>query len=291
MPQYSYVAPMTASRVSARMLGLSRPPVDCSPRPSAMYAPRPPLSEDPNRARDPRKSAHVDDRRAQLGELSFGEVGMLAVEGIGDDQAEHRIAEEFQPLVGRQAAVLVGVGPMGQRPGHQRLRAADTKRCDQVGRRQRLRIGPAAHQRTCPWSTASTNASQGGRVSEHVVVDQDSEALRRELLLGDFGDLDGSAASPRPDHRQTGLRVQLGDRQLHHEAHGVAHDRQQCETGDDGHAALPPVMCGRHVQRTGAAAVDERGPWPRSDGERGRSRTARAAAPMQAATASGEDAP
>jgi hypothetical protein len=32
-----------------------------------------------------------------------------AVERLGDDDAEHGVAEELQPLVGRQAAVLVGV--------------------------------------------------------------------------------------------------------------------------------------------------------------------------------------
>ena len=60
--------------------------------------------------------AHVDHRGAQLGQLALGQVGVVAVERVGDDQAEHGVAEELQPLVGRQAAVLVGVGAVGQRP-------------------------------------------------------------------------------------------------------------------------------------------------------------------------------
>ena len=40
---------------------------------------------------------------------------MGAVQRLGDDDAEHRVAEEFQPLVVRQPAVLVGVGAVRQR--------------------------------------------------------------------------------------------------------------------------------------------------------------------------------
>ena len=39
---------------------------------------------------------------------------MSAVQVLGDHQAEHRVTEELEPLVGRQAAVLVRVGPVGQ---------------------------------------------------------------------------------------------------------------------------------------------------------------------------------
>jgi hypothetical protein len=39
---------------------------------------------------------------------------MGAVERLGDDHAEDRVAEELQALVGRQAAVLVGVRAVGQ---------------------------------------------------------------------------------------------------------------------------------------------------------------------------------
>ena len=39
---------------------------------------------------------------------------MAAVERLGDDEAEHRVAEELQPLVGGQAAVLVGVRAVRQ---------------------------------------------------------------------------------------------------------------------------------------------------------------------------------
>ena len=38
---------------------------------------------------------------------------------LGDGQPEHRVAEELQPLVGRQPAVLVGVAAVRQRHGEQ----------------------------------------------------------------------------------------------------------------------------------------------------------------------------
>jgi hypothetical protein len=35
-----------------------------------------------------------------------------AVQRLGHDDAEHRVAQELQALVGRQTAVLVGEGPV-----------------------------------------------------------------------------------------------------------------------------------------------------------------------------------
>ena len=69
---------------------------------------------EPDGAADLGQRAGVDDRRAQLGQPALGEVGVGDVEGLGDDDAEHGVTEELQPLVGRQPAVLVGVGAVGQ---------------------------------------------------------------------------------------------------------------------------------------------------------------------------------
>ena len=69
--------------------------------------------------RDPGERAHVDHRGAQLGQLPLGQVGLAAVERVGDDQAEHRVAQELQALVGGQAAVLVRVRAVGQREPEQ----------------------------------------------------------------------------------------------------------------------------------------------------------------------------
>ena len=73
-------------------------------------------------AADLGQRAGVDDRGAQLGQPALGEVGVGAVERLGDDDAEHGVAEELQPLVGRQAAVLVGVRAVGQGALEQRSR-------------------------------------------------------------------------------------------------------------------------------------------------------------------------
>ncbi len=43
---------------------------------------------------------------------------------VGHDQAEYRVSEELEPLVGRQAAVFVRVRPVRQRPVKQVI--ADT---------------------------------------------------------------------------------------------------------------------------------------------------------------------
>ena len=87
---------------------LVRPPVISSPRPSWTCSPSPIVAGHVG------QRAGVDDRGAQLGQLALGEVGVGPVERLGDDDAEHRVAEELQPLVGGQPAVLVGVRAVGQ---------------------------------------------------------------------------------------------------------------------------------------------------------------------------------
>ena len=56
---------------------------------------------------------------------------MAVVELLGDGQAEHRIAQELQALVGGQATVLVGEAAMGERDGEQFVRQVDTERFEQ----------------------------------------------------------------------------------------------------------------------------------------------------------------
>ena len=49
----------------------------------------------------------ADDRGAELGQLALGQVGVVLEQGVGDDQAEHRVAEELEALVVGDLAVLV----------------------------------------------------------------------------------------------------------------------------------------------------------------------------------------
>ena len=72
-------------------------------------------------ARDVGEGSHVDDGGAQLGQLALGLVGVGAIEGVGDDEPQHRVAQELQALVVGQAAVLVGVRPVRQGTRQQRL--------------------------------------------------------------------------------------------------------------------------------------------------------------------------
>jgi hypothetical protein len=90
---------MMASRVSARMEDLSRPPVPSSPRPRLM--------------KDPSSSPRATWARAR--ELTFREVGVDAVEGVRHHQTQHRVAEELQALVGGQTTVLVRVRAVSER--------------------------------------------------------------------------------------------------------------------------------------------------------------------------------
>ena len=89
------------------------------------------------------QGAGVDDGGAQLGQPALGELGVGEVQRLGDDHAEHRVAEELQALVGRQVAVLVGVGPVRQRELEQLgiQRGVAERLAQVVGRvRPRLRV-------------------------------------------------------------------------------------------------------------------------------------------------------
>lgn len=74
---------------------------------------------------DSRQGACVDDRSAQLCELTFREVGKRAIQGIGDDKPEDRVAQEFEALIRGQTTVLVRVRAVGQRPFEQGIVKTD----------------------------------------------------------------------------------------------------------------------------------------------------------------------
>ena len=80
---------------------------------------------------DAGQRVHVHHAGAQLGQLPLGQVRVVPVQPLGDHDAQHRVAEELQPLVGRQPAVLVGVGAVGQRQREQLLLEPDAERGQQ----------------------------------------------------------------------------------------------------------------------------------------------------------------
>ena len=59
-----------------------------------------------------RLGAH--DRGAQLRQLALGHLGVVLVDVVGDDEAEHGVTEELEPLVRVLDAVLRAVRTMGQ---------------------------------------------------------------------------------------------------------------------------------------------------------------------------------
>src|SRR3954452_23910568 len=81
---------------------------------------------------------------------------MAAVELLGDDQTEHRVAEELQPLVGRKAAVLVGEGAMGD-CAHDELVVGDRAEEIDQGREVLARTGPGPGHHSL--ASASVTAS------------------------------------------------------------------------------------------------------------------------------------
>ncbi len=62
---------------------------------------------EPERARDLGERLGADDGGAQLGELALGQVGVTREQRVGDDEAQHRVAEELEALVVGDPAVLV----------------------------------------------------------------------------------------------------------------------------------------------------------------------------------------
>ncbi len=62
---------------------------------------------DAERTGDDSQGLGADDGSAQLGQLAFGQIGVLGEKGVGDDEPEHRVAEELEALVVGDATVLV----------------------------------------------------------------------------------------------------------------------------------------------------------------------------------------
>src|SRR3954447_9208305 len=79
--------------------------------------------------RDLGQRTGVDDRGAQLRQASLGEVRVGAEQGVRHHHTEHGVTEELQALVGRQAAVLVGEGPVRQCTVKQVLRQLGVAEC------------------------------------------------------------------------------------------------------------------------------------------------------------------
>src|SRR5690606_21418353 len=111
-------------------------------------------------AGDGREGALRHGRRADLRELTLGEVGVVAVEAVGDDNAEHRVPEELEALVGRQPAVLVGEGTVRERKNEQvgvEIDSEPARQC--LSRRWSTRLlnrHAVADQAPCSVRSAST---------------------------------------------------------------------------------------------------------------------------------------
>jgi hypothetical protein len=77
----------------------------------ALFTPAEPhVGAEPEGPGHPGQGPHLHHGGPQLGQLALGKVGIPAEQGVRDDQAEDRVAEELEPLVGGQPAVLIRVG-------------------------------------------------------------------------------------------------------------------------------------------------------------------------------------
>ena len=108
-PPSRYTAAMTASIASARIDGLARPPDASSPLPRRSDAPR-----SSSCAISASASALTTAARS-LASSPSGSCGYSLVDEVGDDETEHRVAEELEPLVRLLDAVLGAVRAVGQR--------------------------------------------------------------------------------------------------------------------------------------------------------------------------------
>jgi len=81
------------------------------------------VAPEPHSQRPPRQDGLRDQQRLGLRELALVLVGMPAVEVLARHKAEHRVAEELQPLV-RLAGAL---------PGHAQVRAVRERQLEQAG--------------------------------------------------------------------------------------------------------------------------------------------------------------
>ena len=84
---------------------------------------QPDLLRDAEFPRDLAQRALAHHRRAQLGQVALGQLGIVREQVIRRDKAQYGIAKELQPLVVVQVvpAVLVGIGRVGHRGLVQRL--------------------------------------------------------------------------------------------------------------------------------------------------------------------------
>src|SRR5207248_4039696 len=111
----------------------------------------------------------VDDRRAKLRQLTLGQVRVATEQLLGDHEAEHGVAEELQPLVGRQAAVLVGVGTVRHGPLDEVGVDVAAQRLDERAELLTVAVGGGHHNRARARTTASptvrsrSSSSSGSR--------------------------------------------------------------------------------------------------------------------------------
>ena len=84
---------------------------------------QPDLLRDAEFPRDLAQRALAHDRRAQLGQVALGQLGIVRKQVIRRDKAQYGIAKELQPLIVVQVAcaMLVGIGRVGHRGLVQRL--------------------------------------------------------------------------------------------------------------------------------------------------------------------------
>jgi hypothetical protein len=149
--------------VSARIDALSRPQV----QPARHVSQRP----------------HVHHGRAQLGEVTLGQIGILAEKRVGYYQPEHGVAEKLQPLIGGQATVFIGKRPMRERTFEQRRAKARVKDPQQsIDRRlvaPSLVLGSAFHAVLLPQDRLGVPASS----TAHAERQADPPALRQEGVI------------------------------------------------------------------------------------------------------------
>ncbi len=186
---------------------------------------------------------------------------MAAVERIRDHQTEHGVAEELQPLVRGQAAVLVGVRAVRER-AHEQLRrpqaipSAASSSSAGSGSGTGARDNQSASGSPRPRRSAATRSAtiQSGRASRRRSGWR--SPLRPATAPRSISTISISASeSTSRSLHQPGLRLQLAGRHREHHGDGLARHVEQFLTGRP--SVMPPSMTG--AAAAGTPAFDQTG--------------------------------
>ena len=185
-PPSRSTAPNTASKASDKIDGFS----DATGR--RLAPSEPDVRSEIDLSRHVGQCQRIHDALAQIGQLSFGRVVEPAIRDVGDRPAEHRIAEELQPLVALVTRMLRAPGPVIER-SVQQLPIGESMADALLQRAEIAEIGSGhviGRSGCCPIVDVIDGVAHGLQVFEILVLDPEAGDAARQLLLERFDQFD-----------------------------------------------------------------------------------------------------